>query len=238
MLLVVLGSGAHAGIVSFTDPSLFFAASSGFAVTTEDFESTAAGTLLESGDSIGGLTFVSDFSDPLRLAVTDGDEFGGSLPAPTTSGTNFLGTNDADVLLGGDRIALSFSDANAIGLFIISADIPGSGILDGDLLLTAGGASATLDVDDGIGLGGDNFAYFLGLVGTSATFGSAVLTGSFPGAPLFVVDDITLGRASSVPAPASCVLLLSGLLAIAAGRGRGAQVSPSPEPNGQHWRTR
>lgn len=217
-LLAVVSVGTQAGIMTYTDSSGFTAAVDGLATTTEEFETTTAGTLVQPGGSVGELRFSYSFSDPLRLAVSDGDAFGGSLPAPTTSGSNFLATNDGDLLVGGDDIALDFAPANAIGLFIISADAPGIDILDGDLLLSAEGISAALALDDRIDLGAGNFAYFLGLVSDGAPFGRAELTGSFPGAPLFVVDDITLARAS-VPAPASLVLLVSGVLGIAAGRG-------------------
>jgi hypothetical protein len=220
-LLAVALTPAQAAPIAYTDAAAFLAAIAGLDATTETFDSTASGTVVDSGTSIGGLTFSYDFGNTIRMVVTSGDAFGGSLPAPTTSPANFLATNDLDVFVGGDNFTVTFAAAHAIGLYVVSGDVPGTDILDGDLLLSAGGVSASLDIDNRTALASSNFAYFLGIVDGLGTFATATLSGTVSGAPLYVVDDIVLARSQAqVPAPATAFLILSGLLSTAAARRR------------------
>jgi hypothetical protein len=210
--------------MAYNDAGAFAAAIDGYDTRVESFESVTAGTLIASADIIGAFTFTYTFGnlpsgDPLNLGVSDGTIFGGSLPAPTTDGTQFLATNDSDLLLGGDDFTISFSESNAIGLWVISADQPGVDILDGDLVLEAAGITAELDIDVSEALPDGNFAYFLGIVDAAVGFRDAALNGTFAGAPTFVVDEITVGRpASTMPAPAMPFLVLAGLIGLAASR--------------------
>jgi hypothetical protein len=177
LALVTLG-GARAAPVAYTDPAVFQSAIAHYQAATEDFDNVAAGTAIPSGGSVGGLTFSFSFTGPpaYSLAVTDGDKYGGALPAPTTSPANFLATTIDDLFLGGDDITLSFAPVHAIGLYIISAEVTGDTLYDDDLLLSVGTSSALLDVDLRDDLGNDSYSYFLGLVDAAATFASARLT--------------------------------------------------------------
>jgi hypothetical protein len=202
--------------MKFNDPALFAGAIAGFVSSTESFDSTAAGTPIADGVTLNSLTFSYSFTGPppYQLAVTDGDEYGGTLPAPTTSAPNFLATTLDDLLVGGDDFTLTFAPSNAIGLYVISAEAAGSSLFDNDLLLTVAGESTPLDVDIRTDLGDGSFAYFLGLVNGAATFSSASLTTApiAVGSISYVVDDITLATGpAAAPAPASLLLVLTGL---------------------------
>jgi hypothetical protein len=215
-LILACGGQAQAALVPYNDPTGFFAAISSFDSTTEDFEGTSAGTTLPSGGTIGGITFSYDFSG-VELAVTDGDEFGGTLPAPTTSPTNFLATDDGDLFLGGDDISMTFAAASAIALYIVSAEATAGSnptLFDGDLILSVGGATdAALDVDTRFDLDDGSYSYFLGLIDTAGTFAGATLTAApaAVGAMTYVVDDITLAKSADVPVPGTLLLLFAGL---------------------------
>jgi hypothetical protein len=225
-LLAAVGGHAQAALVPYNDPTSFFAAISGFESTTQSFEGTTAGATIASGGAVGSITFSYDFSGVL-LAITDGDEFGGSLPAPTTSSPNFLATNDGDLLQGGDDLTMTFDPAAAIGLYIISAEETGGSnptLFDGDLILSIGGSTnALLDVDIRFDLGSGNYAYFLGLIDTTGTFSSASLTAAVAAGQLYVIDDITLAKPTDVPVPGTLLLMLAGL-AGATGRRRAARA--------------
>ena len=209
MALAMSASVSHAVPMVYTDRALFDA-DLPLVVLVEDFEGTAAGTLIADGGSFGGITFnypgLAGFG--VSLAVTDGDQFGGiGGPFDTTSGTNFLGTDDADILQGGDDIDLGFDPVNAIGMYFISND---DDILDGDIELTAGGATASLDVSmiqttlpDGSNV------FFLGIIDDMSPFSTASITSACVGCFLFNVDDIVTAR---VPEPSTLLLLSAGLL--------------------------
>jgi hypothetical protein len=211
--LLLLGSGAPAGAlpVAYTDEAAFSAALPGPAVVA-DFDGIAAGTVIPSGGSADGITFSYDFGG-VDLIVTDGDQAGGGGPFDTTSPPNFLGTSDFDLLLDGDDLGLGFAAANAIGLFIVTAEVPGVTLFDGDIRLSAGGATASLDVDAvQQTLADGSLVFFLGVVDVAATLTSASLeTFGGGGAFLFNVDDIV----TAVPEPGAFALLAPGLALLA-----------------------
>ena len=80
----------------------------------------------------------------------------------TTSGVQFLGSDDADILQDGDSLTLSFADVHAIGFYVISNDV----LEDNDLKLTAGGDSANLlkTATQGAPLADGSIVYFLGII--------------------------------------------------------------------------
>jgi hypothetical protein len=120
---LALPGAAHALPTAYTDSASFFADLPG-AATTADFDGLSSGDVIASGGTADGITFTYDFGG-VDLIVTDGTAGGGGGPFDTTSPPNFLGTNDFDVLLDGDDLVLGFASANAIGLFIITAEEPG-----------------------------------------------------------------------------------------------------------------
>lgn len=195
---------AQAAPNSFTDRAAYDAAVGGLAnvsTTTLDFDSLTAGDLIVSGATLGGIAFTYSFGGP-SLQVTNG--------AATTSGSNFLGTNDGGMLQDGDDISLGFAARNAVGLYVMSRDT----LFDNDFRLAAGTFSAGLStaklqrtLADGTSV------YFLGIVDSMATFTSASLTTSHDGAVgyfLWNADDIVTALAP-VPEPETWAMLLAGL---------------------------
>lgn len=88
--LLGVTSTSHAAVLTYTNQSSFLSSLSGSS-TTLDFESQASGSLINSGDTLGGITF--DYSigpPPVDMMVTN--DF------LTTSGSNYLGLDDAAVI--------------------------------------------------------------------------------------------------------------------------------------------
>ena len=167
--------------------------------------------IIADGGTVGGITFNYTFGPPPpsapQLAITDGAAFGGGGPFDTTSSPNFLGTTDGDVLLDGDNFDLSFAAANALGMFFITS--PGDPMFDGDILLSAGALTASLEaaaVEETLPDGG--VVYFLGLIDTTASFTNASVSTIGGGFFFYNVDDITT---AVVPEPGTFVMLAVGL---------------------------
>ena len=203
---------AHAGratTTTYTDSTAFGLALPGPSITL-DFDSLPTGVIADGG-TVGGITFNYSFGPPPpsapQLAITDGAAFGGGGPFDTTSSPNFLGTTDGDVLLDGDNFDLSFAAANALGMFFITS--PGDPMFDGDILLSAGALTASLEaaaVEETLTDGG--VVYFLGLIDTTASFTSASVSTVGGGFFFYNVDDITT---AVVPEPGTFVMLAVGL---------------------------
>jgi len=192
----------------YTSSAAFLAALPG-APSIADFDGLTSGDVIPSGGSADGITFTYAFGG-VDLIVTDGSAAGGGGPFATTSAPNFLGTTDFDVLLDGDDLVLGFATASAVGLFIVTAEVPGDTLFDGDLGLSAAGTTAYLDVDaveQTLSDGG--IVFFLGVIDPAASFTTASLDG-FGGGGAFAynVDDVV----TAVPEPSSALLLGLGLL--------------------------
>lgn len=209
---LLLGGATSAAPVAYTDVADFLAALPGPAATA-GFDGLASGTVIPSGGSAGGITFTYDFGG-LDLLVTDGTAAGGGGPFDTTSPPNFLGTSDADLLIDGDDLALGFAPANAVGLFIITAELPGSTLFDDDLRLGASGGTAFLDVDavqetlpDG------SLVFFLGVIDPAASFTTANLDNCAVCGGFFTynVDDVV----TAVPEPDATLLVRLSLAVLA-----------------------
>ena len=187
---------ASADLVTYTSQSDFLAALPGSGqFSGTDFDSLTAPFTIATGQSVDGITFNYDFGG-VEMQVSDA--------FPTTSGQNFLGTTDADVFLGGDDFNLGFDAQNAIGMNFISADA----LLDNDIQLTFGGATASLlstavegNLSDG------SFVYFLGIIDTVNTFGTADIS-SILDVIIFNVDDIQL---ASIPVPEPTTFTMFGI---------------------------
>ncbi len=199
-LALLVASAAHAATTTFTDPTAFSAALPD-RVSTLDFDTESAGTLIPSGSSLDDITFTYAI-DSLSLKVTDAFD--------TTSGLNSLGLTGGDeAMLDGDVISFdTASPVLALGLFVITSDPALASeielVTSVGTALNAGTALATL--------GDGGLVYFLGLVATTQ-FSSATLDFADDGEINFAynVDDIT----TAVPEPGTLVLLGMGLVVIA-----------------------
>lgn len=215
LFLLTTAFNSGAAPVVFTDQAAFLGALPG-AANTLDFDSLAAGTTIASGSAVGDITFNYDFGG-VSMAITDGDRFGAGGPFDTTSGSNFLGTDDLDIFQGNDLFSMSFGPVNALGMFFITADE----IFDDEIVLNAAGTSVGLLVADAAAtLADGGVPFFLGIIDTDNTFTEAsisTLNGDFF---LYNVDDITT---SVVPIPGALWLFVSGLLGLFAVRKRTGQ---------------
>ena len=195
---------ANAAILTFTDQASFLASLSGTS-STLDFESQTPGSLINSGDTLGGITF--DYSigpPPVDMMVTN--DF------LTTSGSNYLGLDDAgnfNLFIAGDSFTMTFdTPQNAIGLYLVSGDP----LYAGDAIIsTSVGSALNSDVVN-IDLGDGGLAYYIGLT-SDVAFSSATLQfdAAAEGAFLYSIDDITV---SAVPVPAAVWLFGSGLIGL------------------------
>jgi hypothetical protein len=177
---VLLAGLAQAAPQAYTDQATFIAALPG-ASTTLDFDSAAADSLIPSGSALSGITFSYALDGvQLKVSTTSGGY-------STTSGSQFLGTDDADILQDGDALTLSFGAVNAIGLYIISNDV----LEDNDLVLIAGDGTASLLKTASQGtLGDGSMVYFLGVIDDQVPFTTASLNTAGNTAFLFNIDDI------------------------------------------------
>jgi hypothetical protein len=207
---------SNATLVTYTDQATFMAALPG-AATTQNFESVTAPFVINSGDTLGGITFNYDFGpgQPVDMQVSSSTDTGYA----TTSGTNFLGTDDADIFLDDDDFTMDFAATSAIGLYIITAETPNFTLFDDDIQLTAGGSTAFLNVGAlQSTLSDGSLVYFIGLIDTSGSFTTATLdTPNSSEGFLYNIDDITT---SAVPLPGAFWLFGSGLAGLIAVRRR------------------
>jgi hypothetical protein len=178
LLLVGL---AQATPQTYTDQATYIAALPGASITL-NFDSATADSLIPSASALDGITFGYAL-DGVQLKVSTS---GGGYS--TTSGAQFLGSDDAHILQDGDALTLSFAAIHAIGLYVISNDV----LEDNDISLTAGGATASLlkSATQGTPLGDGSIVYFLGVIDDQAPITTATLTTAGNTAFLFNVDDI------------------------------------------------
>lgn len=176
---------AQAQLFIYNNRIAFLADVAAFGHQTLDFESQVAGTSLTDPTALEGITF-SGFGSP-DLIIDDTYE--------AASGDNYLGTRNAGTFNQfsyADSFVMSFASKNAIGLSIITAEVPGVTLFDDDIRIEVPGigiASLDADVVDGVTSGGDRI-YFIGIMDSGNSFLSARLEGS--GALGFYnVDDIT-----------------------------------------------
>lgn len=208
---VGLAGGALAAPTVYTDPSAFMAQTwAAGSPATVGFDGAADGTAIGDGGSFDGLTFhystLAGHGVTLNV-VTD---------SVNVSGSNVLGTDDGGLLQDGDEFDLDFGASNAIGMYFITDSF--GGMFDGDITLSAGGATAELLTADLITTIDNLYeVYFLGIVDTAATFTSASVGNIGGGFFTYTVDDITTGLTTTannaVPLPGTLALVVGGLLA-------------------------
>lgn len=213
LILLAVGTGPTTAAI-YTSSASFFSdlGALGTPSQTLDFEGVSASptpyTIAE-GDPLGGITFddiitFRALSNLEQLAVDD--EY------TTTSGTNYLGGGGGpgEVLFyGGDSFEMSFATANAIGLFVITAEnptAPNQTIFDDDVRLSNGVVTAGIDVSESEQtLSDGSLVYFIGLIDDQAPFTTATID-TENDFFIFNIDDITVDQANVVPEPASCVV--------------------------------
>ncbi len=205
LFILIFSMSVHAAPVVFTDSAAFNTAIGGYIKSTLNFDSNAAGSLIADGGTLGGITFnyptLASFGVTMQIVT-------GSL---TTSGLNFLGTDDGDLFQAGDGFNLSFAASHAIGMFFISADE----MFDHDIELILNSTTASLMASDAIALDAINNAYFLGIVDDTNTFNSVEVSSLSCGSCfLYNVDDIITATtpSNSVPTPSVIWLLAVGLI--------------------------
>jgi len=237
---LLLGAYALPGPAQvYTDPSAFLNALPGPAGIL-NFDALPGGsdlsgvTLNVTGGPGTGIRFPDSVLDwqgwELHLQVVAG--------SPTMSPANSLGTADPwnyDAISGGTFINLDLtSSVDAFGLTFITPDT----LLNDDIRLIAGSETASLLVADRTLVGTfDNnpyYAYFLGIVGSSAFNLAAIRYGNGTGgAFLYNLDDLTVATAATAtPVPGTALLVLGG--ALAARRRRPRPGAPGTDGDGSH----
>ena len=207
---------ANAVLTTYTDQASFLVNLPG-AETTLDFDSTAAGTLIGNGDTIGGITFNHSFFDDFGIDMQVTDVF------DATSGENSLGVETDAEFLDGDDFSLGLPSVNAIGMYFIATDP----VFADEITITIDYVDdlipdfsfGTSGVQDGVDLDDGGIPYFIGIIDTMNAFDLALITTSGNPQPIdpvdgyfgFNIDDITT---SMVPIPAAGWLFLSGLIGL------------------------
>lgn len=199
---------------SYTSSTSFNSAISGLSgVTTANFDGDPTGNIAQ-GSTVDGITFTSDIDGGIgSLAIVNLFD--------TTSGTNYLGSDDptTGAFFPGDSVTMTFATPiNALGFYII-----GGPYVDGDFTLSSGTATATSSsvLESTLGDGGQ--VIFLGISST-ADFSSATISLDPGAGELWNIDDITTGEGSPtsgggggtpMPEPGSFALLAFGIAACA-----------------------
>ena len=201
LVSVLFATTGQAVTTSYTTESSFLAALPGPA-STLDFEGTASGTIINSGDTLNGISFTYSIGPPpVDMAVVSDFE--------TTSGTNYLGLDDPgnfNLFIAGDTFSLTFDNpVNAVGMYVVG----GEPLFTNDIeLVTGAGSAFNSDVVD-VAFGDGGLAYYIGLVSDqSFTTASIQFDPLAEGASLYSVDDITT---AVVPLPGALWLFGSGL---------------------------
>ena len=186
---LVLSVSANAAIITYTDEASFLAALPGPA-STLNFDSTAAGTLIPTGNSLDGVTFTYSISGLDMKVVNVFD---------TTTPTNYFGLDDLgnyDLLIAGDTFTITFDNpVSAFGIYFISGDP----LVAGDIILATpvGTASNSATIDRSMPDGG--VAYYIGLI-SEQSFTSVDIQFSPDAVETFLydVDDISFSYTADV----------------------------------------
>lgn len=210
LALGLQGAGALAALVSHTDLGSFQSALRGV-TAGQDFDALTPGVVsgtdlplsVPGGGDVATVTMPSSIPDPFGgadfdIAVVANDA---SDSNPTRSLLNSLGSTDAgnfNTFVAGTEVGFSFSRSlTGFGGWVVTPDA----LLDGDVSLHAGAATASLSVADRAALGSfgglDYFGYFLGITSDGVAtdllqveFRSPVeVTGAF----LYNLDDLIGG---------------------------------------------
>lgn len=203
-LLTFFITPANAASISYYSQADYLSALGASGITTYNFDALAAGTVIASGDTLNGATFSYSLGPPGNPSILVDNSF------DTTSGNNYLGTNDGSgAFVGGDAFTITFDQTmRSIGLYVISADE----ILDNDFTITTNSGQSVSNIAAADISLSDGYAYFLGLIEGDPNLGfDSITLSSADFGFLFNVDDITV---SSVPLPAAAWLFGSGFLGL------------------------
>jgi hypothetical protein len=211
LAIVTILQVARADVTTYTDESLYNAALTARAVTNvtfENFDSTAAGTLIPNNSSLGAFTFTG-----LPGGAGVDNAF------TTTSPSNYLGIPTGGTFTSGG-FTFSFASSNAFAMKIITSNKPPT-LSNDDFTLMGGGTSVNLNTADAVLVAGfppfSSEAYFFGIINTDAAFTSVTFNKNNADMLNYFVDDLQIG---SVPEPNSIGLLALTLLPLVGRRGR------------------
>jgi len=213
-LLTVSTRPIEAGVITYTSSSQFNTAIAGFNTSIENYGGLAAGTTINAGNTIDGLTYSAFTAGPL------GDLLGGIITTQFNSFTGkSLGGNQSDgdqFFFGGDSVTVTFAaPVEAFGLFFnVNANSGDYGFTTSVGTATTG--SASFDTSTFV---------FAGLVSTGASFTSATFFSSDTTVGSYNVPEII--TASVVPEPSSFLLGSIGLAGCVAFMAR--RRGPSPD---------
>lgn len=204
-VLACVISSANAATTFYDSQANYLNALGGTAITTYDFDTLAAGTLIANGDTLNDATFSYSLGPSGNLSILVDNSF------VTTSPNNYLGTDDGSgAFVSGDRFTITFDQTmRAVGLYVISADQ----IFAGDFTITtnSGQSVSNATTPDIALIDGD--AFFIGLIEDDFSLGfNSITLSSQDYGFLFNVDDITV---SQVPLPTAVWFFVSGLLGLA-----------------------
>lgn len=197
---------SKAAVTSYDSKSAYDSAVSGNIVDL-NFDSMTAGDTISSGSAISDVTFLYSFDTGIDITIEN--QFA------TTSPSNYLGSSDGGLFIGGDSITFDFSQTvTAFGIYVLSDAF----VLDDDFAITTNnGDSASSTVSSALALS-DGFtdAYFIGLVESDASqaFTSVTFTSFEEPTLTFNIDDISYATVSAVPEPSILLMMLGGTLSI------------------------
>jgi hypothetical protein len=195
-VLLTSAVGANAATIPFTSSAAFFAALGATPSTTETYEGLNANDTISPGDTLNGITYVSFPTGSVGRIDTDFNSLGTQSLALQGSQTFFF---------PGQSIDVSFAPTTAIGIFFNVQPSPTNSLY----IQTAVGSAG-----NGAAYDQDTF-FFVGLI-SDTPFGSATIGATTAATSGFNLDNLTRATAavSTVPEPASMLLLGSGLLAL------------------------
>lgn len=203
LLLFIGFTSAQAVTTPYHSEASFLSALGGTGIT-QNFDSSTAGTIIASGDTLNGATFSYTLSGNPNPSILIDNFF------DTTSPDNYLGTDDGSgAFVGGDAFTITFDQTmHAIGLYVISADL----IFDNDFTITTNTGQSVSNIGISDVTLADGEAYYIGLIEDDFNLGfNSITLSSFTAGYLFNVDDITV---TPVPLPAAVWLFGSGLLCL------------------------
>lgn len=175
---------------------------------TENFDALTAESVINNGETINGITY--DYSPLEAGPILMIDSF-----FDTTSGLNYLSTDDGFGFLGGDSLTITFDQTLfAIGLYIITDSF----LEDGDITLTTnnGQQASNSEFPDTDVFLFDADAFFIGLIEDDLGQGfNSITLSSLDEGFFFTIDDITAATvAAPVPLPAAFGLFSFGLFSL------------------------
>lgn len=220
IVTLVLATPLLASTVSYDTQTAFLAALS--SSTTVNFDANTPGVLV-SGDgsstaALDGITFSGNVNlsggnhGNINVVSADDTFF------DTTSGKNSLGSDDpSGAFFGSDNVTMQLgSPVTAFGLYVVGGFPAGTFTLN----IGSGSAENTNTTYVFSGPNGGGAANYIGIT-SDTSFSSITITETTPSSdpndgPLWNVDDITYGTASTtmippVPEPASLLLMGGGL---------------------------